>query len=259
MDDDAASDGDGDGVVYTVVIKRRGTSFYYSPSPDDSSTAAQGTTDSTVRGRREQAAAYALACISKEDSLCGSPDAVPPADHTAGFEEAKTDKAEEPHADSGSEAEEDVAASTEECPGSFRVNLIDSPGHFDFNAEVSAALRITDGAVVVVCAVEGVCAQTETVVRQAMAEYVRPVLVVNKVDRVLREQALSPEQCFDAVSVIVDKFNALVDAYQPPREQVGNWQVRYSRCCRLLAVGCWLLAVGSWLLAAGSWQLAVGS
>ena len=58
-----------------------------------------------------------------------------------------------------------------------------------------------------------------------MAEYVRPVLVVNKCDRVLREQGLTPEQCFDAVSAIVDKFNGLVDAYQPPKDVVGDWQV----------------------------------
>jgi elongation factor 2 len=93
----------------------------------------------------------------------------------------------------------------------YLINLIDTPGHVDFGGNVTRAMRAIDGTFVLVCAVEGIMPQTETVLRQALKERVKPVLFINKVDRLINELKYTPEQMQDRFVKIIDKFNYLVD------------------------------------------------
>lgn len=97
--------------------------------------------------------------------------------------------------------------------GNYLINLIDTPGHVDFSGRVTRALRAIDGVVVVVDAVEEVMVQTETVTRQALEERVRPVLFVNKIDRLIKELRLPPDKIQDKLSRIIRDFNRLIEMY----------------------------------------------
>jgi len=110
----------------------------------------------------------------------------------------------------------------EEGERGFLINLIDSPGHVDFSSEVTAALRVTDGALVVVDCVSGVCVQTETVLRQAIAERIRPVVLMNKMDRALLELQLEQEELYQTFQRIVENINVIVCTYADDDGPMGK-------------------------------------
>ncbi|KAF2221019.1 P-loop containing nucleoside triphosphate hydrolase protein [Elsinoe ampelina] len=105
----------------------------------------------------------------------------------------------------------DIPVKTEK--NDFLINLIDSPGHVDFSSEVTAALRVTDGALVVVDTIEGVCVQTETVLRQALGERIKPVVIINKVDRALLELQLGKEDLYQNFSRVIESVNVVIATY----------------------------------------------
>ncbi len=106
----------------------------------------------------------------------------------------------------------------------FLINLIDTPGHVDFGGNVTRAMRAIDGTYVLVCAVEGVMPQTETVLKQALRERVKPVLFINKVDRLIKELKLTPEQMQQRFVEIINEFNNLIMQIAEP-EFKEKWKV----------------------------------
>lgn len=107
----------------------------------------------------------------------------------------------------------------------YLINLIDTPGHVDFGGDVTRAMRAVDGAVVVVCAVEGIMPQTETVLRQALKENVRPVLFINKVDRLMNELKLDAEEMQQRFIKIIANANKLIKN-MAPKEFKKEWIAR---------------------------------
>jgi len=128
------------------------------------------------------------------------------------------------------EADMEFLKGKQESDGNaFLINLIDSPGHVDFSSEVTAALRVTDGALVVVDCISGVCVQTETVLRQAIAERIRPILFMNKMDRALLELQLEQEDLYQTFQRIIETTNVIIATYADEEGPMGNIMVDPSK------------------------------
>ena len=106
----------------------------------------------------------------------------------------------------------------------YLINLIDTPGHVDFGGDVTRAMRAVDGCIILTCAVEGAMPQTETVVRQALKEKVRPVLFINKVDRLINELQVTPEDMLERFQEQITRVNTLIRQFAP-EEHRKDWQV----------------------------------
>lgn len=106
----------------------------------------------------------------------------------------------------------------------YLINLMDTPGHIDFSGDVTRAMRAVDGVIVLCDAVEGVMPQTETVLRQALKENVKPILFINKVDRLIKELQLKPEQMQEKFVNIINNVNRLINEIAD-KEFKGKWNV----------------------------------
>lgn len=107
----------------------------------------------------------------------------------------------------------------------YLINLIDTPGHVDFGGDVTRAMRAVDGAVVVVDAVEGTMPQTETVLRQALKENVKPILFINKVDRLVNELKLEPQAMMGKFINLINHVNKLIQGMNETKYNEG-WKVK---------------------------------
>jgi len=160
-----------------------------------------------------------------------------PADDEAAAEEAPAEAAVEEAAADADAGAADAGAKVLDAEAydklnadnkkNFLVNLIDSPGHVDFSSEVTAALRVTDGALVVVDCIEGVAVQTETVLRQAIQERIKPVLFVNKLDRCLLELHMPLDDAYQSFSRAIESANVVIETCRDPI--LGDVQVDPSK------------------------------
>ena len=106
----------------------------------------------------------------------------------------------------------------------YLVNLIDTPGHIDFGGDVTRAMRAIDGTILLVDSVEGVMPQTETVLRQALKERVKPILFINKVDRLIKELKLTPEKMQERLLAVITHVNRLIGEIAEP-DYKTKWHV----------------------------------
>jgi len=201
----------------TITIKATAVSLYF-PMPNEELLTKEEKDEEDLRqGRKKTVASERTKPGDKKKYEIASEDA-------AGDEaqpEAATEEVpvEREVASDGSKL--DIIETAGKTP--FLINLIDSPGHVDFSSEVTAALRVTDGALVVVDCIEGVCVQTETVLRQAIAERIKPILFVNKLDRIFLELQMDLEQAYQTFQRAIESVNVVISTYRD--DLLGDVQV----------------------------------
>ncbi|KAG5641547.1 hypothetical protein DXG03_004793 [Asterophora parasitica] len=121
----------------------------------------------------------------------------------------------------------------ERSPKTYVVNMIDTPGHVDFSSEVSTASRLCDGALVLVDVVEGVCTQTIAVLRQAWLDRLRPILVINKFDRLITELKLAPVEAHHHLTRLIEQVNAVMGGFFASERMEDDLRWREERERRL--------------------------
>ncbi|MDF2957410.1 MAG: Translation elongation factor EF-G [Candidatus Alkanophagales archaeon MCA70_species_1] len=127
----------------------------------------------------------------------------------------------------------------------YLINLIDTPGHVDFGGGVTRALRAVDGAIVVVDAVEGIMPQTETVLRQALRENVKPVLFINKVDRLINELKVDKKEMQARLARIIDGVNRMIKSMKPDKYEEWRLDVAEGSVAFGSALYKWAISVPS--------------
>lgn len=125
----------------------------------------------------------------------------------------------------------------------YLINLIDTPGHVDFGGDVTRAMRAVDGSIVLVCASEGVMPQTETVLRQSLKERVKPILFINKVDRLIKELQLTPDQMQERFVKIISQVNKLIKDLTPEEDEPWQVSVQDGSVCFGSAFHNWAMSV----------------
>ncbi|TFK96526.1 translation elongation factor 2 [Pterulicium gracile] len=108
----------------------------------------------------------------------------------------------------------------------YTVNVVDTPGHVDFSSEVSTASRLCDGALVLVDVVEGVCTQTITVLRQAWRDQLKPILIINKLDRLITELKLTPLEAYTHLARLIEQVNAVMGSFFAGQRMEDDWRRR---------------------------------
>lgn len=110
---------------------------------------------------------------------------------------------------------------------SYLMNIFDTPGHVNFSDEATAALRLADGVVLFVDAAEGVMLNTERLLKHAVQERLPVTLCINKVDRLILELKLPPQDAYHKLKHIIEEVNSMLavhaaDATYVVAPQLGN-------------------------------------